>query len=68
MKIIAIFLLAITVSFSQNLEPTQGTFIYKNLNGNQVTGLLNGDVDYFKINNFIYKYYFYFFLFHLYYK
>ncbi|MDT3738223.1 MAG: T9SS type A sorting domain-containing protein [Candidatus Kapabacteria bacterium] len=53
MKIIAIFFLAITVAFSQNVEPTQKSFDYKDIDGNTVNdGYLNGNLDYFKINNY----------------
>ncbi len=53
MKKLIIFLLAVTFVFSQNVEPTQRTFNYKNLNGTSINGYLNGDLDYFNINNFI---------------
>ncbi len=36
MKIIAIFFLAITVAFSQNVEPTQKSFDYKVIERNSV--------------------------------
>jgi len=53
MRIIIIFLFAITVAFSQNVEPTQRTFNYKDIHGNDVNnGHLDGSLDYFKINNF----------------
>jgi hypothetical protein len=49
MKIIIIFLLTISVAYGQTLEPQQALI---HLNGDSV--LLNSDIEYFKLDRFIF--------------